>query len=74
MKTLLAIIILFLFSCYTSFSQNDWKVSTPEAQDMDTNVLTELNNHINSNLPHMRSLLIARRSSYLRRILQRNYC
>lgn len=60
MKTIFGIIIIFSLSGYTSFSQNDWKVSAPEIQDMDKNVLTELNTHINRNLPHMRSLLIAR--------------
>lgn len=60
MKTFLGIIILFSVSYYTSFSQNDWKISAPELQDMDTNILSELETHIQRNLPHMRSLLIAR--------------
>lgn len=57
---IIGITLISLFSGCTSYSQKDWKRSAPEVQNVNATMLAELNTHIKSNLPHLRSLLIAR--------------
>jgi CubicO group peptidase (beta-lactamase class C family) len=59
-KIIFGVTLLFLLSDCHSYSQNNWELSAPEVQKMDKTILTKLNTHIKSNLPHIRCLLIAR--------------
>jgi CubicO group peptidase (beta-lactamase class C family) len=51
--------LAILVNCYLN-AQDDWKSLTPEAQNLNKAILTQLNRHIKNSLPHIRSLLIAR--------------
>jgi CubicO group peptidase (beta-lactamase class C family) len=51
---------LALFGVIWTRETDDWQVSPPEQQGMDVELLQELQQHIETRLPHVRSVLIVR--------------
>ena len=60
LKKLLAWIILVFLANSNMNCQGDWKLSFPTEQGLDSIILMKLDSRIENELPHFRSLLIAR--------------
>ena len=65
MKSFYCFFVLLL--CATAWCQttaagitNDWKASAPAEQGMDAATLSKMEAHVRAELPHVRSILIAR--------------
>jgi CubicO group peptidase (beta-lactamase class C family) len=56
----IGIVLLTFASCNIVRCQDNWEVTSPKEQQMNDTNLSQLDEFINQNLPHLQSLLIAR--------------
>src|ERR1039457_24756 len=59
-KIFTGVVLLTLISCKMVRCQDNWAISSPQEQQMNTSVLSQLDKHIIDSLPHLQCLLIAR--------------
>jgi CubicO group peptidase (beta-lactamase class C family) len=59
-KIFISVVLLTMISCKIVRCQDNWKISSPKEEQVNSTTLSQLDKYINNNLPHMQCLLIAR--------------
>lgn len=59
-KIFIGVVLLIMISGKIVRCQDNWELSSPKEQQMNSTTLSQLDKYINNNLPHLQSLLIAR--------------